>query len=442
MELFSDKKTIIRDNHNLYSVSNFRYYIEDEFLKGENILINSNYKKAISDKYYFADGMINLKEQNFLASDTQINLHKNIFENQENDPRIIGKSSFKKNNITSLNKAVFTSCKKNNDDCPPWVIQAKEIKHDQIKKEIHYKDAVLKVYDIPILYFPKFFHPDPTVERRSGVLKPVINDSNILGSSLTIPYFHVLSDNSDLTLTPSLFDTGSNMIQSEYRKVGKNSNILLNFGHVRDYQSTVQKKKKNSSYFFSKINYDMNLINFNTSKIKFNIEKVTTDNFLKVFDSNLYENTTPLKPSDSSLLSSGLEISLNHDKYDLNAGISSYEDLQKNKNDKYQYILPYYDFNKAIFPSFLDGSLNFNSNGSNNLNNTNQLITKITNNFSYSSISKFTKSGLKNNFNINLKNLNSTGKNVTGYKSSPQMELSTLFEANTSLPLKKEKTYL
>ena len=83
MELFSDKKTIIRDNHNLYSVSNFRYYIEDEFLKGENILINSNYKKAKSDKYYFADGMINLKEQNFLASDTQINLHKNIFENQE-----------------------------------------------------------------------------------------------------------------------------------------------------------------------------------------------------------------------------------------------------------------------------------------------------------------------------------------------------------------------
>ena len=69
------------------------------------------------------------------------------------------------------------------------------------------------------MYFPKFFHPDPTVKRRSGILKPVFNESNILGSSLTIPYFHVLSDDSDLTLTPSIFDTGSNMMQTEFRKV-------------------------------------------------------------------------------------------------------------------------------------------------------------------------------------------------------------------------------
>ena len=29
------------------------------------------------------------------------------------------------------------------------------------------RNAVLKIYDVPVLYFPKFFHPDPTVERRS-----------------------------------------------------------------------------------------------------------------------------------------------------------------------------------------------------------------------------------------------------------------------------------
>ena len=129
------------------------------------------------------------------------------------------------------------------------MIQAKEISHDQKKKEIHYKDAVLKVYDFPVMYFPKFFHPDPSVKRRSGVLKPVVNESNILGSSLTIPYFHVLSDESDLTFTPSIFDTGSNMLQSEFRKVGKNSNVLINFGHVRDYKSALQNKKKKHELF-------------------------------------------------------------------------------------------------------------------------------------------------------------------------------------------------
>ena len=76
---------------------------------------------------------------------------------------------------------------------------AKEIKHDTIKKQLTYKDALLKVYDVPVLYFPKFFHPDPTVERQSG-LKTVLNKSNVLGTSYIIPYY-VISDVSDITAT-------------------------------------------------------------------------------------------------------------------------------------------------------------------------------------------------------------------------------------------------
>ena len=36
------------------------------------------------------------------------------------------------------------------------------------KKIINYKHAWLEIYDKPIIYFPKFFHPDPTVKRQSG----------------------------------------------------------------------------------------------------------------------------------------------------------------------------------------------------------------------------------------------------------------------------------
>ena len=36
------------------------------------------------------------------------------------------------------------------------------------KKRIEYKRAWLEIYDVPIAYFPYFFHPDPTVERQSG----------------------------------------------------------------------------------------------------------------------------------------------------------------------------------------------------------------------------------------------------------------------------------
>ena len=55
-----------------------------------------------------------------------------------------------------------------NDKCPPWELTAKKIRHDNVKKTIYYDNAVIKIYDVPIFYFPKLTHPDPTVDRRSG----------------------------------------------------------------------------------------------------------------------------------------------------------------------------------------------------------------------------------------------------------------------------------
>ena len=104
--------------------------------------------------------------------------------------------------LTTVNKSIFTSCKKT-DNCPPWSIQADKIIHDKDKKQINYKNALLKIYDLPILYFPKFFHPDPTVKRQSGILTPTLNNSNVLGNSLNLPYYHVISYDSDITITPS-----------------------------------------------------------------------------------------------------------------------------------------------------------------------------------------------------------------------------------------------
>ena len=270
MEIFSNSKTLITDKYNAYNTSKFRYLITKEFLKAENVLIISNYKKPQKEKYYFSNAMIDLKNQDFISGKTEIKLRKDIFDNSKNDPRIKGVSSKKKGEITLVNKGVFTSCEKN-DDCPPWSIEAAEIKHDQNKKEIYYKNAIMKVYNVPILYFPKFFHPDPTVKRRSGILKPTINDSNLLGSSLTIPYYKVLSDESDFTIAPTGYDTGTYMLQNEFRKISKNSDILINFGHNRDYKSVLQNKHKNTSYIFSKIDIDLNLQNFNSSNLGFKI---------------------------------------------------------------------------------------------------------------------------------------------------------------------------
>ena len=87
----------------------------------------------------------------------------------ENDPRLYGVSANGNEEKIILNKAIFTSCKKN-DNCPPWSIKADKITHDRINQNILYKNAVLNLYDVPVFYFPKFFHPDPSVDRRSRLL--------------------------------------------------------------------------------------------------------------------------------------------------------------------------------------------------------------------------------------------------------------------------------
>ena len=46
------------------------------------------------------------------------------------------------------------------------------------KQQINYKNALVRLYDVPALYFPKFFHPDP-VKRQSGFLRPALNNSNV-----------------------------------------------------------------------------------------------------------------------------------------------------------------------------------------------------------------------------------------------------------------------
>ena len=438
MKLVSQDKTELTDKINIYNLSKFNYLINLEMIKGEKILINSNYKLAKSDKFYFKSAIIDLKNKNFVAGDTEILMHKEIFDNSENDPRIKGVSSKKDGDITTINKAVFTSCKKN-DDCPPWAIQSNEIKHDKKKKQLIYKNALLKIYDIPVLYFPKFFHPDPSVERQSGILKPVLNDSNVLGSSFSLPYYQIISDDSDITFAPTLFDGETKMLQSEYRKVGNNFNLITNFGHTREYKSSIQNKKKNISYLFSKIDLDLDLEKFNHSKIDIQLEKVTNDTFLKIFDTNLLDETTSLNPSNPNSLSNEFKITLNNENNNITMGIQSFENLQLAKNDRYQHILPYYNLDKILYPELKNGTISFNSSGSNDLNNTNQLKSQMINNIVYSSNDFISSKGLKNSFDVNLKNLNSVGKNISEYKSSPQVELSSIINFKSSYPMKKQE---
>ena len=86
-----------------------------------------------------------------------------------------------------------------------------------------------------------------------------------------------------------------------------------------------------------------------------------------------------------------------------------------------------------------NGIFNFNSSGNYILDNTNNSKSRVINDLSFKlNDNIFTNIGLKNNFNFYFKNLNSVGKNVDEYKSSPQIELQSLIELYSELPLLKK----
>ncbi len=439
--LTSNNDTTIKDkNSQFYNLSKFNYQINEEILKGEDILIITNFGLAESDKIFFKSAIIDLKNQEFIGKDIDVKIHKNIFDNSKNDPRLIGVSSYGDNNLTVVNKGSFTSCKIN-DDCPPWSISAKKIVHDKSKKQMSYDSAYIKIYDFPVFYFPKFFHPDPTVVRKSGFLKPEGNNSNVLGSSIAIPYFKEISKDKDLTFTPTIFDKNMLMLENEFRKTHKNYDLIIDYGYVNNYESPTKKKKKDLSHIFLNLNRNLNLKKFYQSDLVLSLEKVTDDTYLKVFNSHITESN--VRPDDVNKLNNHLKVILNNDKINFDAGIETFEDLQTNKSDRFQYILPYYNFNTQISQTKYQGTFDFYSSGSNTLQNTNDLKSIIINDLNFNSSDYFSNLGFNTKFDINIKNLNSVGKKNQNYKSSPQIELVSLFNLETSIPLiNEDKNYV
>ena len=433
----SKKKAEIKDikNDSFYEITNFSLSLRNEILKGENIIINNDYSKPFNNKLFVKSGIFDLKNKTFATKNISIDLKKDLFGNEKNDPRLKGVSSSSKNGVTVINKGVFTSCSKENDDCPPWSIQAEKIEYDENKKIITYDNALLKVYNKPIFYFPKFFHPGPSVKRKSGLLAPRFGNSKVLGSSIQIPYFWATSENKDFTFTPTIYDKNIIKLQNEFRLKNKNSSLIADFSFTEGYESKTNKDKNSITHFFSNYSLDLDLNDFTESTLEISVQKVNHDTYLKIFDQNA--TNEKIKPTNNDLLTSSIKFNLQNDRFNLETGMTSYEDLQKSNSDRYEFILPYYNLSAELNEGKEYGYLNFSSVGSNILKNTNNLRSRIINDFDFKGFDLISKSGVQNNINIYVKNLISSGKNDEDYDSSVNTDLAGIVELASSLPMIK-----
>jgi len=420
--LSSDYKSNITDIYgNLSIVDNFKYDINKELLKVNNLNFYDKHKNNLR----LSIAYINVQTNNLYGKDVIVNLNdQNLKINENNQPRLKGNSILNNENVTEVKKGIFTTCKKN-DDCPPWEISAENVKHDKKNKTIKYENAILKIYDKPVIYLPVFSHPDPTVDRQSGFLTPSFNNSSNKKSFLSIPYFYVISDNKDATFNPRFYDNEQFLIQTELRQANKNSN------HTTDFSFKIDDDKKLKSHLFYDYNKQFIMDNYyNNFNLK--IQKTSKDTYIQKNEikSNLINDETILENSTK----------LNFINEDILIGIEAtvYEDLSKDDSDKYEYLLPKIDLRKKINNYDINGNLFFDSKFIGKQYNTNILEKININNLIYESVPKISKKGFYNDYKILIKNSNTDAKNSGSLKNNENYYLSGLFQLNSSLPLKKE----
>ena len=420
--LNSNSKTILIDKfNNKVEAQNFVYSTQEKKFKSKNLKIID---KDLNE-YLTKNALIDLSTNKIAAKDVQIYFSKNSDFGE--NARLKGNSMTSNNNETIINKGIFTTCKPR-DDCPPWTMQSKTITHNKKKKIIEYENAWLKLYDRPVFYFPKFFHPDPTVKRQSGFLIPSIATSSNSGNSLKIPYFNALADNKDFTFSPRIYFNNDILVQNEYRQIEEN------FDHISDF-SLKKLQDGSKSHIFSNTKINLMSDDLFRSNLEINLEKTSNDTYLK---SEKLKNSIQ---NNQSLLNSFVKYEAFNDETDFSLEIASYEDLTKTKNsDKYQFILPSFKLSKILFSNTdLNGNLRYSASGVSQRRDTNITENYLINNFDYTSDRVLSNSGFVSSFDFLFKNVSRKGKNSSTYQDDFTNKNFLLTNYMLNFPLRKEK---
>ncbi len=408
----SEKKTTIIDNeNNKIFLDSFQFNINDNIFKSIGKI---EIKDKLNNTYEFSQVYIDTEKKEIIGTDIKALLNNESFKiDKENKPRVFANTIKINNNESEFGKSIFTICNyRKNDKCPPWTIQASKMLHDSKKKTVYYDNALIKIYDLPIFYFPKISHPDPTVERRSGFLPPSILDTKNLGSGVSIPYFWAISDDKNFTITNKLYFAENPLFLGEYHQAFKNSELILDFGYTQGYKKkTTTKKAGEKSHLFA--NFKKNFLGKDNSEnnLDISIQDISNNKYLK-----LYKIKSNLVDYNIDTLKSSIEFSREKEDMFLGINASVYETLKDTYDDKYEFIFPEITFDKNLFSNSKYGSLDLQTNFKVRNFDTNKLTNFIVNDLNWNFKETNFKSGIKGKILGNFKNINYEAKNVEPYK--------------------------
>ncbi len=259
-----------------------------------------------------SDGAVSFADEVELDEDLTTGVALGFFARLENNAKVGATHAIHSDNgrVNSLRKAFYTACescarKDGTSSKPTWRLRAREAIQNQDDKMFYYRDAVLEVKGVPLLYSPYFAHADPTAGRRSGLLFPNVGQSQKYGFYIQQPYYRVLSDYSDLTITPRIFTGKRPLIFGEYRRNFYSGSVKIDGGITKEqeFDGVGQRfgQDKFRGYIFGQGKFDIN----SNTYWGFGAEAVSDDLFFLRYDIP-YGETRGLFRNSSNRLSNQL----------------------------------------------------------------------------------------------------------------------------------------
>jgi len=329
------KNQIISSNLIIYSKINGDLTLPIEFtLKDEN----NNY-------YYGSSGSFKKNLENGLINDVKVLLN--------DGSRIVGKQIKRNKNIDIITKGAYSPCtsrvKVANFLCPIWQLEGEKMLHDYDNLFLYQKHSKMRVLNFPVFYIPYLVTPSPLrKERKSGFLTPSINlnffDTKV-SQSTSLPYYFNLSEDKELTFTPTL-NYGGGVDSSQ--RFNFDYNQIISGGKFSSILTIDSKFENNNSDKWLREGSIINNYNQNVNeKFSLEISSVLQTSKDYIQQTNPNDELSYSNSLKSSLNLTGYNIKRFDDKINLN--ITTYQSNQNNEDNKtIPTILPYTTYHTGI----------------------------------------------------------------------------------------------
>lgn len=281
--------TRVAEDSPIVAEGNVRAYFGERYLRADRL----SYDPATD--IVIAEGNVSITDKSLetafagrveLTGDLRDGIAENFSALLEQNARLAAESAVREQGArTKLKNAVYTACavctKDKDKKTPTWRVKALRVTRDEERKVVRFHHAFFELKGVPLLYAPFLQAPDPSVERQSGFLTPLIGASSRLGFNIEVPYYLAISNHQDATFYPKYTSNDGVLWQGEYRRRDDSGYQVLQGGFI-DYEPdpTEVDVPGKRWHVFAKGHRDFG----DRLRVGYDVERVSDDTYLRRYD--------------------------------------------------------------------------------------------------------------------------------------------------------------